>query len=71
MGKGTCYRNQWRCCFLVEILNVFDKESKKLSETKGKVIADYQNHLEKIWISDLKSKYSISINKDVLYSIIK
>ena len=35
------------------------------------LIADYQNHLEKIWISDLKSKYSISINKDVLYSIIK
>tara|TARA_B100000683_G_scaffold119042_1_gene117037 strand:+ start:5720 stop:7588 length:1869 start_codon:yes stop_codon:yes gene_type:complete len=56
---------------LVEVLNVFDKESKKLSETKGKVIADYQNHLEKIWISELKSKYSISINKDVLYSIIK
>ena len=56
---------------LVEILNVYDKESKKLSETKGKVIADYQNHLEKIWISELKSKYSISINKDVLYSIIK
>tara|TARA_B000000532_G_scaffold241861_1_gene234894 strand:- start:4527 stop:6464 length:1938 start_codon:yes stop_codon:yes gene_type:complete len=56
---------------LVEILNVLDKESKKLSETKGKVIADYQNHLEKIWISELKSKYSISINKDVLYSIIK
>lgn len=56
---------------LVEILNVLDKESKKLSETKGKVIADYQNHLEKLWISELKSKYSISINKDVLYSIIK
>ena len=56
---------------LVEILNVLDKEPKKLSEIKGKVIADYQNHLEKIWISELRSKHTININKDVLYSIIK
>ena len=56
---------------LVEIVNVLEKEPKKLSETKGKVIADYQNHLEKIWLTKLRSKYSVSINKDVLYSIIK
>ena len=56
---------------LVEILNVFDKEPKKLSETKGKVIADYQNHLEKLWLSELRSKYTVNINNDVLYSIIK
>ena len=58
----------------VIVINVHDiipSAPKKLSETRGKVISDYQNKLEKEWILELKSKYKVVVNKDVLYSLIK
>ena len=42
---------------------------KELSEIKGAVISDYQNHLEKYWMNELVEKYPITINEDVLYNI--
>ena len=42
---------------------------KTLSEARGIVTADYQNQLEKEWIEELRSKYKITINQDVLESI--
>ena len=56
---------------LLEILDVLEKQPKKLSEIKGKVISDYQNYLEKKWLDELRNKYSVTINNDVLYSLIK
>jgi peptidyl-prolyl cis-trans isomerase SurA len=44
---------------------------KKLNETRGKVISDYQNTLEKEWLAVLYQTYSVSIDKKVLYSLIK
>ena len=58
----------------VIVINVHDiipSAPKKLSETRGKVISDYQNKLEKEWMLELKSKYKVVVNKDVLYSLIK
>ncbi len=40
-----------------------------LKEIKGKVIADYQQHLDTEWIKRLKKKYSIKINKKSLKKI--
>ncbi len=42
---------------------------KSLSEAKGLVTADYQDSLEKQWIEDLKKKYAVAIQKDVLSTI--
>ena len=56
---------------LIEILDVLEEQPKKLSEIKGKVISDYQNYLEKKWLDELRNKYSVTINNDVLYSLIK
>ena len=56
---------------LVDIHQVLPKALKKLNETRGKVISDYQNSLEKDWLSNLKSKYSVEINMQVLQSLIK
>ena len=56
---------------IVDIRQEIDSVVKALNETRGKVISDYQNALEIEWISSLKAKYKVSINKDVLYTLIK
>ncbi len=56
---------------IVDIHEVLAAGVKELSETRGKVISDYQNTLEAEWIASLQEKYSVSINKEVLYSLIK
>ena len=56
---------------IIDIHNVIPKTYKTLEETKGKVISDYQSELESAWINVLRNKYSVNVNKEVLYSIIK
>lgn len=50
---------------LVYFSSVLPKTVKELSETRGKVIADYQNYLEELWLKDLKNRYKVSVNKNV------
>lgn len=44
---------------------------KDFEESKGQVIADYQQELEKEWIKLLKSKYTVKINDDELKKLAK
>lgn len=53
----------------VKTNKVIAPEPKKLSEAKGPITSDYQNFLEKEWLDQLKTKYPVVVNKDVLYSI--
>ena len=46
-------------------------QQKELSETKGKVISDYQDFLEKQWLDELKEKYQVRANAQVLHSLIR
>ena len=54
---------------IIEIHDILSPSEKTLDETKGKVIADYQNFLEKVWIHKLRFKYKIDIDLNVLYSL--
>jgi len=45
--------------------------SKELKNIKGEVMNDYQNFLEKNWISDLRKKNKIKVNKSQLKKLIK
>lgn len=56
---------------IIDIHEVLSAGVKELSETRGKVISDYQNVLEAEWLEVLHQTYRISINKEVLYSLIK
>ena len=56
---------------LVDIHQVLPSSPKELDEVRGKVISDYQNELESKWLIELKSKYSVKINKDILFSIVQ
>lgn len=47
------------------------KYDKDFEESKGQVIVDYQQELEKEWIKLLKSKYTVKINDDELKKLAK
>ncbi|CAN5486463.1 hypothetical protein BH10BAC1_BH10BAC1_15220 [soil metagenome] len=44
-------------------------EPKSYVDSKGMVTADYQNYLEKEWITSLKAKYPVTVDKAVLSTI--
>lgn len=46
-------------------------QSRSFTEARGLVINDYQNELEDRWIAELKKKYPVTINQQVLDSITK
>jgi peptidyl-prolyl cis-trans isomerase SurA len=56
---------------LVFINQKIAPEPKKLNEARGLITADYQNYLEKLWLTQLREKYAININKDVFNGMIK
>ena len=55
----------------VKINDVIAPQPKELNEARGLVTADYQSYLEKEWIEELKKKYPVSINEDVLATVIE
>jgi peptidyl-prolyl cis-trans isomerase SurA len=56
---------------IIDVHEVLLAGVKELNETRGRVISDYQNTLEKEWLAVLHQTYSVSIDKEVLYSLIK
>ena len=53
----------------VKINELLPAGNKELKETRGHVISDYQNYLEKEWVKELNEKYSIEIFYDAIYSL--
>ncbi|MFT6322867.1 MAG: peptidyl-prolyl cis-trans isomerase SurA, partial [Halieaceae bacterium] len=56
---------------VVNVLNVLPAQTKELTEVKGLVTSAYQDELDKIWIADLRDKYTFSINTEVLNNATK
>ena len=56
---------------IINVSSILPSGSMSLNEVKGKVISDYQKFLDNKWISYLRSKYKFSVNRDLLYSLIK
>ncbi|NJN27710.1 MAG: peptidylprolyl isomerase [Cyclobacteriaceae bacterium] len=57
--------------YLVGIVEIHEPQAKSFEDTRGKVISDYQEYLEKKWLSELKNKYAIVINYTTLDKIKK
>lgn len=55
----------------VMINRLVEPEPKLLKEAKGYIVSDYQEYLEKSWLTSLRNRYPIVINEDVLRSLIK
>lgn len=47
------------------------KAPKDYTDVKGLVTADYQDELEKEWVAELRKKYTVVVNKDVLATVNK
>jgi len=45
------------------------KALKDYTDVKGQVTVDYQEYLEKKWIEELRKKYTVTVNKDVLSTV--
>jgi len=55
---------------IVVVHQVVSPEPKLLNEVRGAMTADYQNYLEKEWISELRAKYPVIVNRDVFNTIL-
>tara|TARA_B110000459_G_C16621273_1_gene501845 strand:- start:2360 stop:4312 length:1953 start_codon:yes stop_codon:yes gene_type:complete len=51
---------------IVAVKEVLKAEPKALDEIKGLITSDYQNYLETQWVKELKSKYKVEVNNEVL-----
>lgn len=55
----------------VKVHKMLPSQPKSLEEAKGLVTADYQNTLEKEWISSLQAKYPVKVYEEVVESVSK
>jgi peptidyl-prolyl cis-trans isomerase SurA len=44
---------------------------KTFEDARGDVVSDYQDSIDKKWIAELKKKYPVKVNEDILKTIIK
>ncbi|GAA4107606.1 peptidylprolyl isomerase [Aquimarina addita] len=56
---------------LIKVKEVLPSRLKTFEETKGKVINDFQENLEKTWLTKLKNKYKVEVNRKTLKQIKK
>jgi peptidyl-prolyl cis-trans isomerase SurA len=57
--------NNW---YIVD-LKILPPMPKSLNEAKGLVTSDYQSALEKEWVDELKTKYPVKVNQEILQTI--
>ncbi len=54
---------------IADVKGVRIPEPKTMDEARGAITAAYQDSLEKAWIAELRAKYPVTVDQDVLYSI--
>jgi peptidyl-prolyl cis-trans isomerase SurA len=47
------------------------KKPKDYNDVRVLVVADLQDEMERLWVSDLRKKYAVVINQDILKTINK
>jgi peptidyl-prolyl cis-trans isomerase SurA len=55
----------------LKVEKILPPSPKTLKEARGYVVADYQDHLEREWVKELKKTYDIKINDEVFQTLIK
>lgn len=47
------------------------KAPKEMNDVRGQVTADYQDMLEKVWVSELRKKYTVIVNENIVATVNK
>jgi peptidyl-prolyl cis-trans isomerase SurA len=55
----------------IAISKIIPAGNKKLTDTKGVAVTDYQNYLENSWIENLRKKYPIQVNEQAVKKILQ
>ena len=55
----------------VHIKEILPPSPKKLEDNLGQITSDYQNHLESLWIANLKKKYPVKVFEDNVQKLYK
>lgn len=55
----------------LKVEKILPPSPKTLKQARGYVVADYQDHLEREWVKELKKTYDIKINEEVFQTLIK
>ncbi len=71
LGLHLIKKAEQKNYFVINNMTIIPESPKALKETKGQVIADYQDFLEKDWIRSLKDKYKVSVNANLLEQLTK
>ena len=67
VGTYKVFRNDKGVALnMVRILAKLKPVNKEIDECRGMLISDYQNVLEKEWITELKAKFPVVVNEEVL-----
>ena len=54
-----------------KVVEIMPSRRKSLKEARGYVVADYQDQLEKRWITELKRTYDVEVNQDIYNMLLK
>jgi len=67
-GPKTPVEKDGKTMFVV-IHNTLEPGPKQLNEIRGLVTADYQTYLDKKWVQELRARYPVKVNRELLLQI--
>jgi peptidyl-prolyl cis-trans isomerase SurA len=68
-GVGPTDRSQQKIRFAI-VTKMLPPAPKKLEEARGQIISDYSGFLETQWVNELRGKYPVKVDLNVLYQLI-
>lgn len=63
LGVSDIFEEEAHEFVIIQVHKIIEPEKKKLKETRGEVINDYQNYLESQWVKELHETYQVKVNK--------
>jgi len=54
---------------VISIRDILPSKQKTLKEARGTILADYQNEIETSWLKELRTKFKVDVNQDVLAKV--
>lgn len=66
LNKTFVYKDEY---YVFDVEEVMQPRSRDFNEARGLVTAAYQNEMEAKWLQELRNRYKVVVNYDVLYAL--